>query len=342
MAQALVNTVKARPAPLPPPMHTRIPAALQPMPAPVLVPDLAAQRSFRAAATRYLQETQKASLIDDAGHLRLLEPFIGDLPLGHVHMATLQPFIKARQQQGVKSATINHGLQVVRRIINLAAGEWFDNESGLPWLQHRPNIRFLPTHDRRDPYPLSFEEQARLLAELPPHLARMARFKLNTGCREHEVCALRWQWLVDVPELNTQVFLIPGSESKNGDERLIMLNREARAVLEEVRQQHPQSVFIYQGHAIQKMNGHAWRKARKRAGLEPVRVHDLRHTFGRRLRAAGVSLEDRQDLLGHRSGRVTTHYSAAELGNLLEAAEKVCGEQGNTPTLTILKRRIGR
>jgi len=42
-------------------------------------------------------------------------------------------------------------------------------------------------------------------------------------------------------------------------------------------------------------------------------VHDLKHTFGRRLRAAGVSFEDRQDLLGHRSGRITTHYSAAGL-----------------------------
>jgi hypothetical protein len=52
-------------------------------------------------------------------------------------------------------------------------------------------------------------------------------------------------------------------------------------------------------------------------------VHDLRHTFGRRLRAAGVSFEDRQDLLGHRSTRVTTDYRAAELRNLLDAAIRV-------------------
>ncbi len=48
-------------------------------------------------------------------------------------------------------------------------------------------------------------------------------------------------------------------------------------------------------------------------GLKHVKVHDLKHTYGRRLRAAGVSFEDRQDLLGHKSGRITTHYSAAEL-----------------------------
>ena len=40
--------------------------------------------------------------------------------------------------------------------------------------------------------------------------------------------------------------------------------------------------------------------------------------------AAGVSFEDRQDLLGHRSGRVTTHYSAVELHKLVEAANRVC------------------
>ena len=65
-----------------------------------------------------------------------------------------------------------------------------------------------------------------------------------------------------------------------------------------------------------------WRKARVNAGLPDVRVHDLKHTFGRRLRAAGVSFEDRQDLLGHKSARITTHYSAAELSKLLEAANK--------------------
>jgi integrase len=56
--------------------------------------------------------------------------------------------------------------------------------------------------------------------------------------------------------------------------------------------------------------------AYQETGLPQVRVHDLKHTFGRRLRAAGVNFEDRQDLLAHRSGRITTHYSAAELGNL--------------------------
>jgi hypothetical protein len=58
----------------------------------------------------------------------------------------------------------------------------------------------------------------------------------------------------------------------------------------------------------------------------------MEHAFGRRLRAAGVSFEDRQDFLGHKSSRITTHYSAAELTSLNAVAEKVCdGESHNSP-----------
>ena len=44
-------------------------------------------------------------------------------------------------------------------------------------------------------------------------------------------------------------------------------------------------------------------------------IEMLKHTFGYRLRAAGVGFEDRQDLLGHKSNRITTHYSNSALSN---------------------------
>lgn len=84
------------------------------------------------------------------------------------------------------------------------------------------------------------------------------------------------------------------------------------------------------------MLNNGWKIARQKAELPNVRVHDLKHTFGSRLRAAGVSLEDRQDLLGHKAARITTHYSSAELLNLWEAANKVSTEN-QRPVLTLLK-----
>lgn len=70
---------------------------------------------------------------------------------------------------------------------------------------------------------------------------------------------------------------------------------------------------------------------------QQVRVHDLKHTFGQRLRAAGVCFDDRKDLLGHKSREITTHYSAANLGNLINAANKVCDHDRQGPTLTVLR-----
>ena len=64
--------------------------------------------------------------------------------------------------------------------------------------------------------PLSWEEQARLFQQLPKHLGRMALFKVNTGCKDQEVCGLKWEGEVKVPEFDTSVFLIPGTKVKNG------------------------------------------------------------------------------------------------------------------------------
>jgi hypothetical protein len=135
-------------------------------------------------------------------------------------------------------------------------------------------------------------------SELPSHLADMALFAVNTGCRDAEICNLLWDWEVDVPELGTSVFIIPGSRVKNGDKRVVVLNRIARSVVEARRGQHATNVFTFGCAPVKHMLNSAWKKARARADLDQVRVHDLKHTFGRRLRAAGVRFEDRQDLLG--------------------------------------------
>jgi integrase len=119
---------------------------------------------------------------------------------------------------GVSPATINQGLQIVRRILNLASGERVDDQ-GLTWLQTPPKIKFLGNPDKRQPYPLSWEEQSRLFGELPEHLADMALLAVNRGCRDGEICNLEWNWEVSVPELDTSVFIIPGWRVKNGQDR---------------------------------------------------------------------------------------------------------------------------
>ncbi len=296
-------------------------------------------RTFEQAAAKFVLENQhKRSIGSDVGRLKQLVPIVGQLPLDRLHIGSLQSWINERRREGVSVGTINHGLKVVRRILNLAATEWMD-DFGLTWLAAAPKIKLLPDTHKRQPYPLDWDEQGRLFRELPGHLGSMALFAVNTGCRDGEICRLQWNWEVRVPALETSVFMVPGELVKNGEERLVVLNQVARSVVEAQRGRHPTHVFAYQGKPVQRMLNGAWLRARKRVGLEQVRVHDLKHTFGRRLRAAGVSFEDRQDLLGHRSGRITTHYSGAELSKLIDAANQVCDRgNGNRPEIVVLRR----
>jgi len=215
------------------------------------------------------------------------------------------------------------------------------DEHGMTWLSSAPKIKLFREDDKRPPYPLSWDEQLRLFSTLPPYLVKMALFAVNTGCREQEVCGLKWDWEVDVPELNTSVFIIPEQAVKNDEDRLVVLNRVAKQVIDEMRGEHPLYVFSYRGKQLRNMNNRAWKQGRVSVGLSQARVHDLKHTFGRRLRSAGITYEDRQDLFGHKSGRITTHYSMPELANLITAADAVCEEKSRkSHALVMLKKKV--
>lgn len=295
------------------------------------------RRTFQEAAIRYLEDNQHKTSIDrDGTCLSMVMPFIGSLYLDEIHDGTLKPYVKFRKQEGYKSSTVKRDTAVVRRILRLASQSWRD-EFGLSWLEVPPLLQIPDWKDARKPRPLSWAEQDRLFEQLPIHLRDMALFKVNTGCREQEVCGLSWEWEYPIPELNTSVFIIPSYEGvKNGEDRIVVLNSVAKAVIDRQRGIHDELVFTYKSERLERMNNTGWRTARKKANVPDVRVHDLKHTYGLRLRAAGVSLEDRKALLGHTNGDITTHYSAVELQSLISASNKIV-PLGNTQKITLLK-----
>lgn len=298
-------------------------------------------RTFQEAATRYLTENRhKKSISDDADVIERLCPYIGEMAINKINMFSLQSYINLRKEQGVKNRTINISLQLIRRILNLSHQEWFD-EQGLTWLDTAVKIKLLPLTDSRPPYSLTWEDQDQLFALLPDYLRRMALFKVNTGLRDQEICGLQWNWEYPIPTLKTSIFIIPKEYTKNNLDRLVVLNDIASQIIGEVRGHHPVYVFTgkYKKNRIHHMRNNAWKTARKKLKI-PVRIHDLKHTFGRRLRAAQVGIEDRQDLLGHKSQRITTHYSPAEVKHLIDAANKVCCRQASTPTFNAIRAEM--
>jgi len=139
----------------------------------------------------------------------------------------------------------------------------------------------------------------------------------------------------------SSVFIIPNTYVKNAEDRLVVLNRVALSVIEEVRGEHPDLVFTYRGSPVTKILNSAWKCARERAadkleadtkerhlgasGMCGFTISSTRLAEGCARR--GVSFEDRQDLLVTEAGASPRNYSQAELENLIAAAEKVCASQ---------------
>jgi integrase len=87
-------------------------------------------------------------------------------------------------------------------------------------------------------------------------------------------------------------------------------------------------------------NKSAFQKARADVGLNQVRGHDLRHSFGQRLRDAGVAEEDRALLLGHAVQGMPQHYATATLARLLDAANSVRQTRDRTMVLRVVSPEI--
>ena len=91
---------------------------------------------------------------------------------------------KQERGEGVKPATVNRMLSVIRAILRKAAREW-------EWLDREPVVRLRKEENHRVRW-LTPEQAVALIAALPEHLAAMVEFSLATGLRQSNVAFLEW------------------------------------------------------------------------------------------------------------------------------------------------------
>ena len=137
-------------------------------------------------------------------------------------------------------------------------------------------------------------------------VAAALRLLILTGCRRNEILTLKWEDVdLEARELRLR-------DSKTGP-RIVPLPDAAVSVLAAVPRV-PGNLWIITGAKaggrLSNLNDH-WLRIRARAGLEGVRLHDLRHSFASRALALGESLSAIGRLLGH--GQVTTTARYAHL-----------------------------
>ena len=157
-------------------------------------------------------------------------------------------------------------------------------------------------------------------SEMPSAVAAF-RLLLLTGCRLSEIQFLRWEYVrEDCIEL---------PDAKTGG-RVVPLGPEARAVLADLPREED-NPWVISG---KKPGTHLtdlqrpWRSIRACAGLEDVRIHDLRHSYASRALALGESLTMIGKLLGHTQVQTTARYAHLARDSIQNAAARITGSIG--------------
>lgn len=164
---------------------------------------------------------------------------------------------------------------------------------------------------------LTEDEERRVLRYLVDeraHLKPIIVLFLHTGMRKGELLSIR-RFQINL-ERNTLTLL----KTKTGRARTIPMNSVARAELVTLIEGKGEMEYLFAPAAWSKSLHlteikRGWKKACVCAGVTPIRIHDLRHTFGTRLAEAGEPLHRIAELMGHADIRTTQRYvHAAAIG----------------------------
>ena len=246
---------------------------------------------------------------------RQLIPAFGCLPLDAIRRIDVERWFDAYSRTAPGGA--NKALEILGQIINAAFAAGHVGTSPVRGIakNSRPKLtRFLSAEE--------IERLHRVLDRLvKERLSRrqqadIIRLLLLTGCRKSEILKLQWSE-VDGDRLNL-------ADTKTGPRR-VWLSKAAQAIL--VRQPRAASPYVFPSprrpdkplsHIL-----HLWQRARKEAGLDDVRLHDLRHTVASQAVARGVPLPTVARMLGHADPVMTLRYAHVGDRDLQAAAERI-------------------
>jgi integrase len=278
------------------------------------------------AGRRYLENREAiglkpGTLTDYESYLRVhLLPFFGRRALEQITPDEVEAFIAAKRQEG----------KAVKSILNYVGllNTLFAHGMKRGWCTSNPVKSIDKPRDRRDPEIrfLNQDELEALLGATPDDLLGSVERVLYlaaamTGLRRGELLALRWRdvdWdagLIRVrrtytrgqfgtPKTRRSIRAVPLADRLKNQLRRHHRRSPHQGELDLVFG-HPRSGRVLDPSRVRRR----FQVAARRAELRPVRFHDLRHTFGTRMAAAGAPLRAIQEWLGHSDYRTTSIYA---------------------------------
>lgn len=253
-------------------------------------------------------------------HLSWWDDRLGPLPLGDLTPALLvdgrDDLAQSRSPRTTRAylATLEHGLK-------LAVEEWM-------WLDISPMARVRKPKEPRGPVRfLTDDERPRLLAACREshnrHLYALVMLALSTGARKMELLSLTW------PQVDLGRALITFWQTKNGEPRSVPLTGPAIEVI----RAHAKVVRLGTPLVFPRQDGrrpvdirYAWYRALKKAEIESLRFHDLRHSTASYLAMNGASLVDLANVLGHQTLSMVRRYAHLTEGHTRTVLDRMTSE----------------
>lgn len=281
--------------------------------------------SFREFGERYMEyaKANKRSWLRDEQMLEHLKQYFGtERQLTEIMPADIEGY-KLNRKAKVSGSTVNRELALLKRMFNLAiTWDLFLDLNPFRKVKFFREINF-------GTRVVNAEEEEKLLRNAAPYIQDLMRFALNTGLRIGEIFTLRWSD-VDLEKNLLNVFA-----PKTQKIRAVPLNGDARKVLEYWALGKRNEFVFYNpetGKPFVDLKA-GFGLACRKAGIEGVTWHTLRHTFASRLLNRGADIVTVQQLLGHSTVTVTMRYTHTNLDSKRAAVAKLEAHGDNLVTV---------
>lgn len=271
--------------------------------------------SFREIVRDFLEYSRanKRSAKDDVKRMNYWLGAFGDKAVESVTPQDIERHKEALAQE-YALATVNRYLAALKTSYSLAV------RNGKVERNPVKAVKLFKENNARVRY-LTEQEEAKLMAALPPYFRPLAYLALHTGLRRGELLALRWE------DVDFRTGTLTVRRSKHGEARHVPLNRVAcETLLALKRERKVLAPYVFTTEAGRYLHNfeRSFIRAVKMAGLENFHFHDLRHTFASRLAMRGVPLRTVQELMGHKTVAMTLRYSHLSPAHLRDAVEGLC------------------
>ncbi|MHA2217642.1 MAG: tyrosine-type recombinase/integrase [Candidatus Hodarchaeales archaeon] len=272
-------------------------------------------REFVELFIENYSKVNKRSWKDDYYRLRKCISFFGDICLHEVTPFEIEKFKAEKLKERITKSTVNRYLAILKKMFNTAI-TW-------GYIKNNPvrQIKFFSEKDNLKERILYKDEEERLFKSSSKHLRPILVVALNTGMRRGEILNLKWE------NIDFQAKEIRIENTKSGRPRTIDINSHLLSELMKLKSEAKDSLYVF----LNPKTGKPYKKlqtsfngARRRAGIENFRFHDLRHTFASRLVERGVDLIRIKELLGHSSVKVTERYTHSNREEKKKAVELLC------------------